>query len=81
MVVGFEVVPCSIKREQGDDVQQVMCPSWDDTANPEPQKVYEGADIIYTCAFHATLSPGTVRACGLWIATCACMVVSKNVLS
>lgn len=50
MVVGFEVMPCSIKREKGDEVERVKCNPWGDVSNPEPQKIYDGADIIYTCA-------------------------------
>jgi hypothetical protein len=48
MVVGFEVMPCSIKREKGDEVTNVACKPWGDASNPEAQKVYEGADIVYT---------------------------------
>ena len=49
-MVGFEVMPCSIKREKGDAVEDVKCNPWGDPSNPEPQEVHEGADIIYTCA-------------------------------
>jgi transmembrane 9 superfamily member 2/4 len=48
MVVGFEVMPCSIKREKGDKVEHVKCAPYGDPSNPEPQRVSEGADIIYT---------------------------------
>lgn len=59
MVVGFEVMPCSIKREKGDTVELVKCNPWGDASNPEPQKIYEGADIIYTCAslVHSSCHP------------------------
>lgn len=50
MVVGFEVMPCSIKREKGDPVEEVKCNPWGDPTNPVPQQIYKGADIIYTCA-------------------------------
>lgn len=50
MVVGFEVMPCSIKREKGDTVEQVRCSPWGDPSNPTPQKIHKGAEIIYTCA-------------------------------
>ena len=41
---------CSIKREKGDTIEEVKCNPWGDPTNPEPQKIYKGADIIYTCA-------------------------------
>jgi hypothetical protein len=48
MVVGFEVMPCSIKREKGDKVEFVFCDPYLHPDKPEHQMIYEGADIIYT---------------------------------
>eukprot|EP00892_Ulva_mutabilis_P012316 jgi/Ulvmu1/9457/UM052_0023.1 len=48
MVVGFEVMPCSIKRTAGEPLEKVACKPWGDKANPEPQVVAEGEDIVYT---------------------------------
>jgi ammonia channel protein AmtB len=54
MVVGFEVMPCSIKREKGDTVEYVRCNLWGEDNNPAPQEIRKDADIIYTCAFAAS---------------------------
>ncbi|EFN55304.1 hypothetical protein CHLNCDRAFT_134265 [Chlorella variabilis] len=50
MIVGFEVVACSIKREPGEPINKnLMCPQSPDDANaPEPQEVKKGAEIVYT---------------------------------
>lgn len=44
MIVGFEVVACSIKRKPGDTINKgLMCPqSLDDPNAPEPQEVKKG---------------------------------------
>ena len=44
MIVGFEVVACSIKREPGEPINKnLMCPQSPDDANaPEPQEVKKG---------------------------------------
>ena len=44
MVVGFEVVACSIRREPGEPINKnLMCPqSLDDPNGPEPQEVKKG---------------------------------------
>ena len=47
-VVGFEVMPCSVKRTFGDAIAPVNCKPWPHDANPEPQRIEEGADIIYS---------------------------------
>ncbi|KAH7622077.1 putative Transmembrane 9 superfamily member 11 [Nannochloris sp. 'desiccata'] len=49
MVVGFEVVACSIKRSPGQALKNIPCPSsYDDPGAPTPQDVKEGSRIIYT---------------------------------
>lgn len=49
MIVGFEVVACSIKREPGKPAADVMCPQYaNDPAAPPPQEVVKGAEIVYT---------------------------------
>jgi transmembrane 9 superfamily protein 2/4 len=49
MVVGFEVVACSIKRAPGATFKNVPCPaSPDDPGAPEGQEVKGGARIVYT---------------------------------
>jgi Endomembrane protein 70 len=48
MIVGFEVMPCSIKRTFGDAIQPVSCKPWPNEANPAPQPIEEGADIVYS---------------------------------
>ena len=48
MVVGFEVMPCSIARVYGDKVVDVACKPLGSAGNPAPQAITEGADIIYT---------------------------------
>lgn len=50
MVVGFEVVACSIKRTPGEPINKnLICPQTPDDANaPEPQEVKKGAEIVYT---------------------------------
>lgn len=49
MVVGFEVVSCSIKRTPGQPLKNIPCPmSPDDPAAPTPQEVKEGQRIVYT---------------------------------
>lgn len=44
MVVGFEVAPCSIAREAGKPIENVVC---DDT-KVQPQELKEGAKIVYS---------------------------------
>ena len=48
MVVGFEVMPCSVKRTFGDPIQQVRCMPWPNDENPTPQEVKAGEDIVYS---------------------------------
>lgn len=49
MVVGFEVMPCSIARDAGaKEVKYVPCSPWGHADNPAPQVIQEGADIVYT---------------------------------
>ncbi|PSC75978.1 Transmembrane 9 superfamily member 4 [Micractinium conductrix] len=50
MIVGFEVVACSIKRKPGAPIDKsLMCPqSLDDPNAPEPQEVKKGSEIVYT---------------------------------
>lgn len=49
MVVGFEVVACSIQRKPGTEFKNVPCSSTpNDVSGPTPQEVKEGAEIVYT---------------------------------
>eukprot|EP00892_Ulva_mutabilis_P012311 jgi/Ulvmu1/9452/UM052_0017.1 len=48
MIVGLQVLPCSIKRTQGEPLEQILCRPWGSKENPEPQVVAEGEDIVYT---------------------------------
>lgn len=49
MVVGFEVVACSIKRTPGAPLKNIPCPaSPTDAGAPAPQEVKEGNKIVYT---------------------------------
>ena len=49
MVVGFEVVACSIQREPGNDFKNIACGSGpNDLSGPTPQEVKEGEEIVYT---------------------------------
>ena len=48
MIVGFEVMPCSIKRVYGDAIETVSCKPWPNDENPEPQEIKEGADVLYS---------------------------------
>jgi transmembrane 9 superfamily protein 2/4 len=49
MVVGFEVVPCSIHRNPGGRLEDIPCPmSPDDPDAPKPMEVTKGAKITYT---------------------------------
>jgi transmembrane 9 superfamily member 2/4 len=45
MIVGFEVMPCSVKRTQ---IERVKCFPWPHEENPEPQPIAEGEDIVYS---------------------------------
>lgn len=47
MIVGFEVSPCSIKREAGKPVDDVVCGVDGDSHIPR-QEIVEGAKIVYT---------------------------------
>lgn len=47
MVVGFEVSPCSIQREPGKEIEEVVC-GVDNDAHIVAQEVKEGAKIVYT---------------------------------
>ncbi|KAL6780112.1 EMP70 [Auxenochlorella protothecoides x Auxenochlorella symbiontica] len=49
MIVGFEVVACSIAREPGKPLANVPCAqSYEDPSAPKAQEVKEGARIVYT---------------------------------
>ena len=49
MIVGFEVVACSIERKPGEALRAVLCPqSNGDAGAPAPQQVVPGARIAYT---------------------------------
>lgn len=49
MIVGFEVVACSIHREAGKRLEDIPCPqSPEDPDAPRPQEVTTGAKITYT---------------------------------
>mmetsp|Transcript_1335 Transcript_1335/g.3985 ORF Transcript_1335/g.3985 Transcript_1335/m.3985 type:complete len:711 (+) Transcript_1335:270-2402(+) len=49
MIVGFEVVPCSIYRKPGDRLEDIFCPmSPEDADAPKPMQVTKGAKITYT---------------------------------
>lgn len=47
MVVGFEVMACSIKRKAGARVEALSCVGNDDRP-PEPQEVVKDARVVYT---------------------------------
>ena len=43
MIVGFEVVACSIERQAGQPIQNIPCPQTPDEPNaPKPQEVTKG---------------------------------------
>lgn len=66
MVVGFEVMPCSIKREAGQPVQHVRCKPVGMDKNPPPaQEISEGQDIVYTYDVYFDESPI------VWASRCA----------
>jgi transmembrane 9 superfamily member 2/4 len=50
MIVGFEVMPCSVKREYPARIKPVECNPWTDglDKNPQPQPIRKGADIVYS---------------------------------
>eukprot|EP01026_Neomeris_dumetosa_P009367 TRINITY_DN13145_c0_g2_i1.p1 TRINITY_DN13145_c0_g2~~TRINITY_DN13145_c0_g2_i1.p1 ORF type:complete len:529 (-),score=21.65 TRINITY_DN13145_c0_g2_i1:363-1949(-) len=48
MIVGFEVMPCSIKRAAGKQIKDVPCALPGAKDNPDPQEIVEGAEIVYT---------------------------------
>lgn len=49
MIVGFEVMPCSINRKVGEKLGHVACTSNREEKNaPQPMKVEKGAKIAYT---------------------------------
>ena len=43
MIVGFEVSPCSMKREAGKPVEDIVC-----DAASNAQEIVEGVEIVYT---------------------------------
>lgn len=47
MVVGFEVSPCSIERQPGKEIEDIVC-GVDNDDHITPQEIKEGADIVYT---------------------------------
>jgi len=47
MVVGFEVSPCSIKREPGKAPEAIMC-GVDDDKHIQPQEIVVGAPLVFT---------------------------------
>lgn len=49
MIVGFEVVACSIMRKAGETLKNIPCPATADAPNaPKPQEVKEGEKIVYS---------------------------------
>jgi len=49
MVVGFEIMPCSISRNYKEPIQNVACgPPGTSGTNPAPQEIKEGAYIVYS---------------------------------
>eukprot|EP01025_Chloroclados_australasicus_P055854 TRINITY_DN6857_c0_g1_i2.p1 TRINITY_DN6857_c0_g1~~TRINITY_DN6857_c0_g1_i2.p1 ORF type:complete len:448 (-),score=23.30 TRINITY_DN6857_c0_g1_i2:465-1808(-) len=48
MVVGFEIMPCSIYRNHKEPIQNVACGLPDSPSNPAPQEIIEGAYIVYS---------------------------------
>lgn len=48
MIVGFEVMPCSVKRTYGQPIEAVKCMPWSEENNPTPQPIAEGEDIVYS---------------------------------
>lgn len=58
MVVGFEVMPCSIKRVKGEPLEDIPCKPWGDADNPEPQVCQ------HTCyCFQSRMRPDRVSRC------------------
>jgi len=52
MVVGFEVVPCSIHRNPGGRIEDIPCPmSPDDPDAPKPMEVTKGAPQLLRIAW------------------------------
>ncbi|MEW5298849.1 MAG: hypothetical protein WDW38_000420 [Sanguina aurantia] len=47
MIVGFEVSPCSIQRDAGKEVEDIVC-GVDNDAHITAQEVTEGSKIVYT---------------------------------
>ena len=47
MIVGFEVSPCSIKREAGKPIDDIVC-GVDDDSHFSAQEIVEGAEIVYS---------------------------------
>ena len=57
MVVGFEVVACSIKRVPGEALKNIPCPaSPNDPGAPTPQTANEGSRVVYTYDVYWDLS-------------------------
>eukprot|EP01026_Neomeris_dumetosa_P022431 TRINITY_DN1932_c0_g1_i3.p1 TRINITY_DN1932_c0_g1~~TRINITY_DN1932_c0_g1_i3.p1 ORF type:complete len:448 (-),score=52.25 TRINITY_DN1932_c0_g1_i3:358-1701(-) len=48
MVVGFEIMPCSIKRTHKEPIQNIACGLPDSSTNPAPQEINEGEHIVYS---------------------------------
>jgi hypothetical protein len=50
MIVGFEVMPCSVKREYPAKIKAIECHPWPEgrSGNPEPQPIHKDADIVYS---------------------------------
>lgn len=46
MIVGFEVAPCSIKRNYNKPIENIVCDGSDRV--PPPQEIVEGERIMYT---------------------------------
>jgi hypothetical protein len=70
MVVGFEVVACSIARKPGTKLEDIPCPmSPEDADAPKPMLVKEGAgrrpSDANTPPSHPPREPRRVRALGL----------------
>ncbi|KAF5836931.1 Endomembrane protein 70-domain-containing protein [Dunaliella salina] len=63
MVVGFEVVPCSIKREAGQPIEDVAC-GYENENRFGPQEIEEGVDIVYTYDVH--WQPSQIKWASRW---------------
>jgi len=63
MVVGFEVSPCSIKRQAGQPIEEVAC-GYENENRFGPQEIGEGVDIVYTYDVH--WQPSQIKWASRW---------------